>query len=243
MNHGDVNDEAEYIKRNNNVGKCKSIVGSLLYPAVKARPDVAFVASFLSSNEKKPELNHLVIAKLTLRYLRGTKNVVLKLRPGVDDQLHAHTYADCGFAERTKRRSRSGIIIWYGPAPKYTATCCQKSVSLSSIEAEYMALSETCRVLKCLRHVLTELGITKQFTLICQDDNGTTEWANGGHVRHFSERKHVDIRHSFISEKVKRNEVRLIKVESVEMLSDFLKKPLGLQSFTNTIEAASLFRE
>lgn len=185
-------------------------MGSLLFLAVTTRPDIAVVARFLGSHVQKPKRNHLIIAKRTLRYLCGTTNAVLKLQPGVVNQLHAHGDANWGGAESTKRRGRSGIIIWYGSAPIYTATCSKKSVSPSLTEAEYMAFSETCRVLKWLRQVLIELGIIQQSTVICQDNNKTIEWANGGHVRHFSKRKHVDVRHNFILEIVKRNEVRLI---------------------------------
>lgn len=183
-NRCDVHGDDEYIKGNDNLEKFWNIVGSLLYSVVKTRPDIAVVASFLGSHVQKPKLNHLMIAKRTLRYLRVTRIAVLKLWPRVDNQLHAHADANWGGAECTKRRSRSEIIIWYESAPIYTATCFQKSVSLTSTEAEYITLSETYRVLKWLRQVLIEIGITQHSTLICQDYNGTIKWANSGHARH-----------------------------------------------------------
>lgn len=75
----------------------------------------------------------------------------LKLFPKERNQLQA--YSDAGWVGEANnaRKSRSGIIIYYGEATIYISSCTQEVKALSLSEPEYMALSDTARITKWLR--------------------------------------------------------------------------------------------
>lgn len=49
-----------------------------MYAAVGTRSDIAYAVSLLSSFCQNPKQTHLIAAKRTLRYLKGTSNVGIK---------------------------------------------------------------------------------------------------------------------------------------------------------------------
>ena len=54
-----------------------SIVGSIMYAQVCTRPDLAFVTGMLGRYQSNPGLDHWKAAKKVLRYLQGTKGLML----------------------------------------------------------------------------------------------------------------------------------------------------------------------
>lgn len=50
-----------------------SILGSLLYLAIRTRPDIAFSVNFLARFSSKPEEVHWTALRHLLRYISGTK--------------------------------------------------------------------------------------------------------------------------------------------------------------------------
>ena len=57
-----------------------SIVGSLMYAQVCTLPDIAFVISMLSRYLSDSSQSHWKVAKKVLRYLQGTKDLMLTYR-------------------------------------------------------------------------------------------------------------------------------------------------------------------
>lgn len=51
---------------------------------------------------------------------------------------------------------------------------------MSSVEAEYLALSKAWRVIAWLHQVLGELKIEQSPTAVFQDNNGGIDWAQEG---------------------------------------------------------------
>jgi hypothetical protein len=54
-----------------------STVGSLMYAQVCTRPDLAFVTRMLGRYQKNPGIDHCNGIKKALRYIQGTKNLML----------------------------------------------------------------------------------------------------------------------------------------------------------------------
>jgi hypothetical protein len=57
-----------------------SAVGSLQYAQVYTRPDLAFVTGLLGRFQSNPEIEHWKLVKKVLRYLQGTKSLMLTYR-------------------------------------------------------------------------------------------------------------------------------------------------------------------
>ncbi|CAL1278660.1 unnamed protein product, partial [Larinioides sclopetarius] len=131
----------------------QELIGELLYLANRARPDISFVTSYLSQFNHNPEKRHYTLAKRVLRYLMGTKDK--KLLYDNIGFLNASSDASWGNAENGK--SFSGSVILLGNSLISWKCRKQKSVSLSTCEAELFAISETCKDIIWTVNLLSEL--------------------------------------------------------------------------------------
>jgi hypothetical protein len=94
----------------------QQIVGSLMWSAMSARPDIVFAVGYLSRFSSNPSEQHRKAAKKTLAYLKGTIDKVLTL-----GQLDSNTggnqhslieYCDADYAgDMETRRSTTGYCF------------------------------------------------------------------------------------------------------------------------------------
>ncbi|MBW0514049.1 hypothetical protein O181_053764, partial [Austropuccinia psidii MF-1] len=119
----------------------RSAVGSLNYLSVPTRPDISFAVSFLSQFLKKPGIHHWNAFLHVLRYLRGTVDYSLHYMAHGVGGLCAYSDADWGNCRQT-RRSITGFVISFKDFLVIWKTHKQPSVSLSTAEAEYKALTD-----------------------------------------------------------------------------------------------------
>lgn len=221
--------------------KYRSIIGSLMYIANRTRPDLLVATSMLASYLHAPTKVHMAGVKRTLRYLNGTKERQLVLRPGHDDQLTAYVDSSWGNAFEKGRRSRSGMIVKFGHAVIGAVANLQNCVSLSSTEAEYVALTEAVKTVIWLNNVLKELGVPQNPPQIFQDNVGCMEWVHGGTAKHFNKRKHIDLKHHYLMSIVESKKVVLKLIGTREMEADFLTKPLYPTELRRASEIMNIF--
>lgn len=204
----------------------RSIVRSLLYIDIHARSDIAVATSMLARHVDSPSKKHQKALVKVVKYLKTYRKLGLRLSAGKMDQLRAYFDVIWDGEKGSGRRSRTGIVLFYGEAPAYLTTSLQQGVTLSSTEAEYVALSEASKVIVWPRRVLDELGIKQQTTAVFEGNAGTFKWTSGHVAEGFRRSKHVDIRYHHVRETVLYGAIQLIKVPTSEMVADFLTKPL-----------------
>ena len=83
-------------------------VGSLQYTQVCTRPDLSFVTGLLDRYQSNPEIEHWKLVKKVLRYLQGTKGLMLTYKRF--DSLHIDGYIDFDNAG-DDRKSMSGYVF------------------------------------------------------------------------------------------------------------------------------------
>jgi len=107
----------------------------------------------------------------------------------------------------------------------------QKTMALSTAEAEHYSASTAGTEILYLRALLERLGIAqKEPTPVYEDNTACIEWGNnviGGRER----AKHIDIRKHFAHEVIRNGEMKLIKVSTTSQLADILTKGLHLPQF------------
>lgn len=118
----------------------QELVGSLLYIAQITRPDIAFCVNNVSRFNSKHSSEHWEAVLHILRYLKGTQEYVLRFSAEQRDDLHAYSDADYA-SEIDKRRSCSGFVGKFQQAAISWHNKRQEIVTISSTEAEYIALS------------------------------------------------------------------------------------------------------
>ena len=85
-----------------------SAVGSLQYAQVCTRPDLAFVIGLLGRYQSNSEIEHWRLVKKVLRYLQGTKCLMLTYRRFDSLYIEGHTDSDYTGDDR---KSTSGYIF------------------------------------------------------------------------------------------------------------------------------------
>ena len=90
---------------------------------------------------ERPTIEHLTALKRVLRYLRGTIGYVLIYLKG-QSKARLVGYNDIDFAgDEQDQKSTSGQVFFLGDMLINWASQKQKTVALSSCEAEYVALT------------------------------------------------------------------------------------------------------
>lgn len=201
----------------------RGLIGSLMYIAVGSRPDIAHAVSYLSQFNDCHTETHWKAAKRVLRYLKGTKDCCLTFQKG---ELKITAYADSDWGRNeADRRSYTGFVFRLGKSIVSWESRKQKTVALSSTEAEYMSLSDACKEALFLRKFLQEiLGITPK--VIIYNDNQSAQKLCRNSVFH-ARTKHIDIRHHFIRENVTNGIIDVEYLCTNDMIADLLTKPLS----------------
>nr|CCA22301.1 putative polyprotein [Albugo laibachii Nc14] len=125
---------------------------------MSTRPDIALAVCELSRFLEKPCVVHWNAGILVLRYLKTTSDLGLEYN-GSHGNLVIKAYSDLDWGEsRDERRSTSSIMVMVNETPVVYKSRLQKSVALSSAEAEYMAISMCVQEILWVKQLLQEMG-------------------------------------------------------------------------------------
>nr|GEV81529.1 retrovirus-related Pol polyprotein from transposon TNT 1-94 [Tanacetum cinerariifolium] len=135
----------------------RGMVGTLMYLRA-SRPDLTFAVCMCAQYQAKPIEKHLHALKRIFKYLRRTVNRGLWYPRDSSIALTAYADADHAGCQDT-RRSTSGSMQLLGDRLVSWSSKRQKSVAISSMEAEYIALSGCCAQVLWMKLQLTDYGL------------------------------------------------------------------------------------
>jgi len=186
---------------------------------------VSLVARF----QADPRESHVMAIKRIFRYLKGTVEYGLWYPRDHDFSLHAYTNADW-VGDVDDRKSTSGGAFFLGKRLVSWLSKKQEAISLSTIEAEYIAAAGSCTQLLWMKQMLRDIQVEYEepITIFC--DNSSAINISKNLVLH-SKTKHISIKFHFLREQVNKGEVRLEYVPSKDQLVDIFTKPLPKDSF------------
>ena len=199
-------------------------IGSLMYLAMGTRPDLTFAVQHLSQFASNPSSAHWTAVKRAFCYVKGTYKLSLTLgNTGSTPSLEGFTDADWG-SDINDRKSISGFLFQFlGPISWSSKK--QATTALSSMEAEYMALTHATREAIWLRSCLSKLHLPQSSaTPIHVDNQAAISFANAQdfHMR----TKHIDICHHFCREKIASGEIAISYINTTDNLADLFTKAL-----------------
>ena len=231
-------------------------IGELIYALVVARLDISFPTTKLSQYSSNPAPIHYQAVKAVFAYLNNTLEEGLifwrpypredlpnippprprsnainrlptpKLQP---HELLAFTESDWG-TDSTHRRSVSGMIILLAGSAVIYKTRYQKAIALSSTEAEFVAASETGKMILYLRSLLHDLGYgIPEPTGLYIDNSGTTFMI--GAQAPTKRTRHIDIRYFAILDWTASQQLIPRPIKTDENISVSMTKPLAKIKF------------
>jgi hypothetical protein len=122
-------------------------------------------------------------------------------------------------------------LFRYNGCPISWKSKLQKTISLSTAEAEYYSASTATTEGIWLRDTVRALGFARQGpTPLYEDNTACIEWGNnviGGRER----AKHIDIRKHFAHEVIQNGHIRLVRVDTANQLADVFTKSLQPAQF------------
>ena len=123
-----------------------SIVGGLLWLANMTRFDIAYISSQLARFLTNPAPSHFKAAVRVLLYLRDSVDRTLVFSPATDRGFE--TYVDSSWGTRF---SCSGAVLFYHGCAFHWFSKMQRSVTLSSAEAEFFGAMLTAKEMLFIR--------------------------------------------------------------------------------------------
>ncbi|XP_050248716.1 secreted RxLR effector protein 161-like [Quercus robur] len=183
----------------------RSMIDCLLY-LTASRPDIAFSVGVCSRFQSNPKVSHLNAVKRIIKYVSGTCNYGLFYNKGSNLSLAGFSNSDWA-DDADDRKSTTGRCFYVGANLVAWMRKKQNSVSLSAVEAEYIAAGSCCSQLLWMKKLLSDYGITED-TMVVYCDNSSAIDISKNLVQH-SKTKHKEIRYDFIRDLVERKIVVL----------------------------------
>ncbi|GBO38410.1 Retrovirus-related Pol polyprotein from transposon TNT 1-94 [Araneus ventricosus] len=217
-----------------------AILGCLSFIASRTRPDISYAVNIFSQFQSNPGIFHWNGLLKLLGYVFNTKSLKLKLSC---NKAQLVVYSDADFASnRDDRTSVGGQLIMLDNSPIEWRTFKQKCVTLSTMESEFVAMTEATRELIWFDRILIEcfehnviLGKPIQSTLFV-DNMATIDFVKSPIENCRS--KHIDVKLFFVRDLVFKNAFNLKYVNSKLNLADIFTKPLTkfeLEKFVSCI--------
>ena len=208
----------------------RSGVGMLLYLVKHSRPDIANAVRELTKALDGPSMAAYKEFLRVVKHTIDTKQLALKIKPikpKDDGSWTIVVYCDSDYAgDRETRVSIAGFIIYLLGVPISWKSKGMKSVTLSSSEAEFVALSEAAKEIKFVYQVLLSMGVRVETPIVVRVDNiGAIFMAENVAVSQRT--KHIDVRYRFVQEFVMDGFLKIIFVRTAENDADIFTKNLS----------------
>jgi hypothetical protein len=148
-----------------------SAVGSLQYAQVCIRPDIAYVTGLLSRLQSNSGPEYWKLVKKVLRYLQGTKGLMLTCRK--IESLRIVGYSDSDYAE-DDRKSTSGYVFTLAGGAISWKSCKQTVITSSTMYVEFVACYEAIGLVNWLKKFIPGLkmvdDISRPLKLYCDNE-------------------------------------------------------------------------
>ena len=150
----------------------QSVIRSLLYVMLGTRPDISYAVIKMAQFTSNPSSDHMNKAKQIICYFGSTPDLSLVFDGGSDKGSIAFCDSDWA-SDKIKRKPQTGYFFQLAGASISWQSRAQKTIALSSTEAEYMALCDSCKQAKWIKTLFSELGINVGPVPVNGDNQGS----------------------------------------------------------------------
>ena len=213
-------------------------IGDIMHTIIYSRPDAAFAIAKLAQFMSRPYEHHAAGLKHVLRYLRSTSRLGIKYGPCENQNLVGYSDADYA-ADKSDRKSTSGFIFSLGGGAVSWASKKQRSVSTSTTEAEYLALSTCSKHAVWIGELLRETGFPQYLggsgwtTQLKGDNQSALALVKNPQVN--DRTKHIDVAYHHIRDLQEKQKIQIEYIPTHQMVADGLTKPLKRPQFDDFV--------
>jgi hypothetical protein len=223
----------------------RRIIGKLNFLASSCRPELSCIVHQCARFSANPMENHTEAIKKIARYLKGTVDKGIIMKP-TENKFKVYVDADFGglwdkqiAADRPiTSKSRTGYVVTYADCPIIWASQLQSEIALSTTEAEYLALSTALRHTIPIMRLVKELALkfnlpleTKP-TIYCtvfEDNAGAVEIANVPKMR--PRTRHINPKYHHFRKYVFDGKIKVKYIPTEEQHGDIMTKNLAKDLF------------
>lgn len=217
-------------------GRYRTLMGGLLFLSTRTRPDVAYAVSILTQRQQKPTVNNMNAAKHVLIYLFTTRALKLTYHATPKQQQTLAFFSDASWGdENIERFSISSYVVTYGGNLISFKCQKQKTVALSTVEAEFVSLAMTIQQAIWVLNLLSEMKerLHENAKVWCDNQGAITTALNP--LRFMPRTKHISIKLKYVAESAKALPISIEYCETAQMLADFMTKQLPKRQMNENI--------
>ena len=226
----------------------RSVIGMMLYLSSNSRPDITFAVNQVARFAINPKKSHEVAVKRIARYLKGTLSRGMIIKP--DGDMKLDMFVDADFAgmfnpddsdDPTSVKSRTGWVLTLGGVPITWSSKIQSEIALSTMEAEYIALSTSMREVLGMRKILGEMKeqkITKDagISTICkvwEDNEAALRHAVTDMPKLSPRTKHIGTKYHWFRSHINPGVIECHPIHTKIQKADIMTKGLAVKDFEN----------
>jgi ribosomal protein L18E len=194
-------------------------LGCLMYATTSTRADIAYPVHQLCKCMHKPTPALLAEVDHVLSYLSRTASLGLTYSR---EHVRLNGFADASWETKT---STSGWVVSWQSAALSWGSRKQKSIALSTCEAEIIALSEAAKDVVYLRKLVKGLDAAEDGPTHLSTDSKSARDVSYN-PEHHDKMKHVERRHFYVRDMVESFELEVPYVPTDQNPADFFTKPM-----------------
>ena len=217
----------------------RPVLGSVMWGQLATCPDLSFAVSLLSRFQANPGIDHWKSLLHVIGYIKNTMDYGLTYSRDADLTPVAYVDADYGGCRDTRHSTLGYVFMMAGGAVTWSSKQ-QPTVTLSTVEAEYVAMSWCTQQMIWMQTWLDEVEIIYTTPgIIRGDSRGAIALAKT--TKDHGKVKHIDIRHHYLRELVKSDLIIFEQIPSSNNIVDIFTKPLAQDYHHRFLEALNIF--
>jgi hypothetical protein len=242
--------EQEYQATKSFIHQYQQKVGSALYAAIISRPDTAQGCRLLSEFLQNPTPRHMDAINQLIAYLYSHRHLAIEYSGNPDKDPKKPVFqmaSDAAFADNVDRKSSEGYICKLFSGPVDWSARKQKTVTLSTTEAEFLALTSASRQFLWWKRLFKALEFDPEEKLTIQCDNQqTVDLLTKENSIFKTKLKHVDIHQHWLRQEIEKESIEISWISTNQMIADGLTKRLTYlkhQAFLNHLNMKDISKK
>ena len=174
----------------------QSVLGAVMWGQLVTQPDLLFSVSLLAQFQANPGMEHWNALMHVIGYIKNTIDYGITYSRDYNISPYAFVDTDYGGCRDT-HRSTSGYVFIMAGGPVSWSSKQQATVALSTVEAEYVAMSRCTQQMVWTHSWLSEVDIEYASPGVIKGDNCGVI-ALSKNTKDHGKVKHIDIQHHYI---------------------------------------------